>query len=548
MYNIISRDILNTSVYLLQSLEKSYIENIIQVKDEVLNIYGIEDISIFISTFGKKEYISFPLNTLTIFREKVTIGMSHPDSFKSLISKKKIQNLSIMPILLSIGPYREALILLHIKDNTKIQEREFKILKSYLEDKIKTIYEYGKKLIKEGESLSSLLYILNKKESSFLEKINIIFKLAQKIAREGKDFNMNPTEFLFIILVYDLGKLFLRDGILSGTNKVEEKDRITISNHPYYTLNLLNYLPIPNKVKSIIESHHENYNGSGYPHKLIGEEIPNGARLLRILDTLGSLMTFRPYKKKLTLKESLSVIEEDLGKSYDPKIGKSIVELLNKMEKFRTNYSKYTNMEVYITPKKQLRNKIKGRVKDGNSNILTIITGEYLPDFHISHSPLLPEDRVMLSFPSLKEEIQGKIVDVNYTPSCIINVMLISEKEIEIRKNPRTPWIIPLEIFDGKTKCIALTTDISSYGAQIIPLGRGSQKKFKRDIIDIDFSLPPNTENSIHFHVQGKVIRYSKNYTPPFYKIIKFIGFKKENHILLEEFIRERQFDILFLE
>ncbi len=95
---------------------------------------------------------------------------------------------------------------------------------------------------------------------------------------------------------------------------------------------------------------------------------------------------------------------------------------------------------------------------------------------------------------------------------------------------------------------VALSTDISSEGVQIIPLGSSIKKQFKREIIDINFTLPPNTTSSIHFHMQGKVIRYSKNYSPPFYKIVKFINMKEKDRILLEDFIRERQIDILFLE
>ncbi len=544
----LNRNILTIPVYLLGNLGKDYFENFIAFKEVPLTTINIRSFLLFISSIGKKEFFSFPSKGTILFGEKVKEGMAHPELFYKMLQNPISPDEYIMPLIIPLSPFRDALVLLFIKKGVKFFEKEERLLKLYFAERIRRIYTEGKRLIREGEQLSSLLYLLNTREKSFLEKLNIIFKFAQRVIKTDGISEIGDAEFLLTILGYDLGKLFFRDEILSGSRKIEPKDKIAIVNHPYYTINLINHISIIKKAKEIIETHHEDYDGRGYPLKIGGKEIPQPARILRILDTLGALITFKPYKKKLTVKEALLVIEEELGKKYDPEIGKSVIKLLEGTERMIPKYNKYTNKEVVVTLKKHSKSKIEGKVKEGDPRILTIIINQYFAGWNETQFPPLPEDKVILKFPTLNEELQGEVIDVSYTSQLIIKVDVIKNEQVEIRRNPRVPWIIPMEISDGETHCLALTTDISSHGAQIIPLGTGTKKTFKKDRIKLSFALPPNINNPVYFHIHGEIIRYSKSYTPPFYKIIKFTNLPEKDRVLLEEFIRERQLDILFLE
>jgi HD-GYP domain-containing protein (c-di-GMP phosphodiesterase class II) len=83
------------------------------------------------------------------------------------------------------------------------------------------------------------------------------------------------------------------------------------------------------KIREAVLYHHENYDGSGYPGKLSGEEIPIHARIIRIADSLRALISQRPYQKKYTLEEAKEVLKHRSGTLFDPKI---VTVFLNVLE------------------------------------------------------------------------------------------------------------------------------------------------------------------------------------------------------------------------
>ena len=74
--------------------------------------------------------------------------------------------------------------------------------------------------------------------------------------------------------------------------------------------------------------HHENFDGSGYPDGLKGEEIPFFARILRVVDSFDAMTTNRPYRRALSVKEALQELERCRGKQYDPRIVDALREVL----------------------------------------------------------------------------------------------------------------------------------------------------------------------------------------------------------------------------
>ncbi len=544
----LNRNILSLPTYILGNLGKKGFKEFLGFEnEELLKSFYIKNVQIFISSIGKREYLSFPEKGTIIFKPKVEEGILTPEILKEAVGFKEKEN--IIPILVSLSPFREALILLSIKGERYLKESELVLLKLYFKERLNRIYYHGKKFIREGEYITSILHLLDKKDRSFTEKINILLNIVDKLRRQIEIYGIDLTEFLFNIISYDLGKIFFRDEVLSGAKTLEPEDRLAILNHPYYSIDLIQHITFVRKIREAIKTHHENYDGGGYPRGIGGEDIPKEARFLRILDTLSSLMVFRHYRERLDFEKAKETITEDKGKIFDPKLVDFIMSYLENIENpVSPSLKKYKNKEVTLTLKKHPKNKIEGKIKENMGRILSIIGNQYFTVWDERQIPPLPKDKVFLYFPTLGEEIEGKVVDVNYDPHLTVKVDISKEDYIEVRRNPRVPWIIPIEIFDGETTCMALSTDISSEGAQIIPLGSGIKKRFKREIIDIDFTLPPNTTSSVHFHMKGKVIRYSKSYSPPFYKIVKFINMKEKDRILLEDFIRERQIDILFLE
>lgn len=96
--------------------------------------------------------------------------------------------------------------------------------------------------------------------------------------------------------------------------------------HPLVGAEILERVEFPYPVAPIVRSHHEKWDGSGYPEGLKGEEIPIGARILAAVDCLDALSSERQYRRALPLNEALEYVVSESGKSYDPQI----VEILNR--------------------------------------------------------------------------------------------------------------------------------------------------------------------------------------------------------------------------
>jgi HD-GYP domain-containing protein (c-di-GMP phosphodiesterase class II) len=85
-------------------------------------------------------------------------------------------------------------------------------------------------------------------------------------------------------------------------------------------------------VRDAVLYHHENYDGTGYPGKLAGEEIPLLARIVRVADSFRALVSNRPYQKTYTVREAIEVLKHRSGSFFDPKITSVFIEVLLKHE------------------------------------------------------------------------------------------------------------------------------------------------------------------------------------------------------------------------
>src|SRR3954469_11201746 len=96
--------------------------------------------------------------------------------------------------------------------------------------------------------------------------------------------------------------------------------------HPIVGSEILARVQFPYGVVPIVRSHHEKWNGSGYPDGLKGEQIPIGARVLTIVDCLDALASDRQYRRALPLDEAMAAIAAESAVSFDPKIVRVLQE------------------------------------------------------------------------------------------------------------------------------------------------------------------------------------------------------------------------------
>jgi len=135
-------------------------------------------------------------------------------------------------------------------------------------------------------------------------------------------------------ILHDIGKLAVPEHIISKPGKltIEEFEKMKI--HPGVGAEILERVGFPYAVVPIVRSHHERWNGAGYPDGLKGEAIPLGARILAVVDCLDALASDREYHRALPLDEAMAVVESEAGKSYDPRV----------VEALRANYREWEKL------------------------------------------------------------------------------------------------------------------------------------------------------------------------------------------------------------
>lgn len=131
------------------------------------------------------------------------------------------------------------------------------------------------------------------------------------------------------ILLYDIGNTMLPKEILSKTEPLTEADREVINQHPVIAARKI-LEPISSIVNiiPIIEKHHENWNGSGYPNKIEGDEIPIESQIILILDTYFALLENRPYRSALTQEGALKLIKKDSNKKWSEHLTQEFIKVV----------------------------------------------------------------------------------------------------------------------------------------------------------------------------------------------------------------------------
>ncbi len=127
-------------------------------------------------------------------------------------------------------------------------------------------------------------------------------------------------------LLHDIGKLAVPEQIISKPGKLTPEEFEKMKVHPIVGAEILDRVAFPYPVSPVVRSHHEKWDGSGYPDGLAGTQIPIGARILAAVDCLDALASHRQYRPALPLNAAMNKVREQAGTSFDPKI----VEILDR--------------------------------------------------------------------------------------------------------------------------------------------------------------------------------------------------------------------------
>lgn len=138
-----------------------------------------------------------------------------------------------------------------------------------------------------------------------------------------KFINLNEREgenIHFAAHLHDIGKIGIPDEILNKNGKLSDAEIKQIRKHPEIGFDILKKSKYLAEIAEIVYSHHERWDGKGYPRGLSKNEIPLGARIICIADSIDAMLSDRPYRQKLSMNECKKELINNAGTQFDPEL------------------------------------------------------------------------------------------------------------------------------------------------------------------------------------------------------------------------------------
>jgi ribonuclease P protein subunit RPR2 len=131
---------------------------------------------------------------------------------------------------------------------------------------------------------------------------------------------MGTPQLEFGFLLHDVGKVAIPDAILYKPDRLSEKERALMAQHPVIGAQIVRGIEFLAQAAQVVRHHHERWDGAGYPDGLAGDDIPLAARVFAVADVLDALTTDRPYRPASPLRQAREMIAAGAGTHFDPAV------------------------------------------------------------------------------------------------------------------------------------------------------------------------------------------------------------------------------------
>lgn len=169
-------------------------------------------------------------------------------------------------------------------------------------------------------------YNKNYKQGLTKAKVSLAIELAKKMELSKEDID----KLKIAMMLYDIGKLMIPEDILAKQEPLTEEEKIKIKEHPLIAARtILQPISSVADIIPIIEAHHENWDGSGYPNNLSGNNIPLSSQIILLIDSYFALTQTRPYRTAHTKDDATNIIKQDAGKKWNESLIEKFVDIIN---------------------------------------------------------------------------------------------------------------------------------------------------------------------------------------------------------------------------
>src|SRR3954469_25478338 len=203
--------------------------------------------------------------------------------------------------------------------------RTYKVYMGRIEDEQRHVQQTSDLHLATIEALARAIDAKDQTTQSHIRRVQLY------AARLAEEVNLSASEIQGVktaALLHDIGKLAVPEHILSKPGPLTQEEVQKIRVHPHGRAEIIPAVPFPYPVAPLILSHHERWDGKGYPQGLTGAEIPLGARILTIVDYYDAVTTERPYHKALSKESAIGLLKHEAGRALDPKLVPVFVDML----------------------------------------------------------------------------------------------------------------------------------------------------------------------------------------------------------------------------
>ena len=157
-----------------------------------------------------------------------------------------------------------------------------------------------------------------------------VVRLSRATARELGMGSSEIDALGFAAAIHDVGMTRLNDQLLRAPRALREDERRELAQHPEMSVEIIRPLEDLGTVREVILSHHERWDGSGYPNGIAGEDIPLGSRVLAAVDAFESMTAGRPYRPPRRRDEAIAELKREAGRQFDPVVVDALIRVLHR--------------------------------------------------------------------------------------------------------------------------------------------------------------------------------------------------------------------------